>query len=419
MVASITFRLKSGSHVGTIDMEGSVMSCRDAQQAIALKLCAPPEEINIFHAGSTALLHPDEDLPAYAVVDVVRQSYTGRPTYLPRPKYNPLDNMPLPSASSGFGGAGPLGSADGQALTEEERLVQLQAEAALDTGIDEVSTRFRRGGYGGRGGGYGRGGMGGGGGGGPGGAGGGGDFFGAGRGRGDALRANMEENFRPPPKGYICHNCGKGGHLIQHCPSAKGGKTMKVLSFPVGIPESMLVECTMDDPAPKFITRDHRLVKRRVDPSVFTAISVAGVTDDGDSGDLAEMDVRVPETGTAAEGAPGSAASGTGGSATTSPPPASAASAAANSADAALLCAVHHGVARDAMKLPCCGALICEGCFTKMAEEALDETRSLEDMEGGAECPSCKEPLIMDEVVPATEEREKIKQLLLERKRER
>ncbi|TPP44573.1 hypothetical protein CGC21_7030 [Leishmania donovani] len=372
MVASITFRLKSSNHVGTIDMEGSVMSCRDAQQAIAAKLCAPPEEINVFLAGSTALLHPEEDLPAYAVVDVVRQTHSGKPLFLTRPRLPPLssslDSIPT---SSGFGG--PAGFGDGHALTEEERLAQLQAEAALDTGIDEVSSRFRR---------------------------------------GDAVRANMEDNFRPPPKGYICHNCGKGGHLIQHCPSAKGGKAMKVLSFPVGIPESMLVECTMDDPAPKFITRDHRLVKRRVDPSVFTAISVAGIGGavSGDTvrdDDLHEMALSREN---ATEPAKVNSASATTAEASSPTKP----------TDVALSCVVHNGVAREAMKLPCCGRLMCQGCFTKMAEEALDETRSLDDEDdGGVVCPGCKEPLIMDEVVPATEERERIKQLLRERKRER
>ncbi|CBZ30856.1 conserved hypothetical protein [Leishmania mexicana MHOM/GT/2001/U1103] len=404
MVASITFRLKSSNHVGTIDMEGSVMSCRDAQQAIAAKLRAPPEEINVFLAGSTALLHPEEDLPAYAVVDVVRQTHSGKPLFLSRPKFAPLPYS-LDSIPSSSGVGGPAGFGDGQALTEEERIAQLQAEAALDTGIDEVSSRFRRGGRGGRGGmGGGRGGMGG---------GGGSDlFFGGGRGRGDAIRANMEENFRPPPKGYICHNCGKGGHLIQHCPSAKGGKAMKVLSFPVGIPESMLVECTMDDPAPKFITRDHRLVKRRVDPSVFTAMSVAGIGGDvsGDTGrddDLHEMAIgQANATGTAKVNSTLVTTAET--SSSTKP------------TDATLSCVVHNGVAREAMKLPCCGRLMCQSCFTKMAEEALDETRSLDDEnDGGVVCPGCKEPLIMDEVVPATEERDRIKQLLRERKRER
>ncbi|KAG5491184.1 hypothetical protein JIQ42_01081 [Leishmania sp. Namibia] len=405
MVASITFRLKSSNHVGTINMEGSVMSCRDAQQAIAAKLRAPPEEISVFLAGSAALLHPDEDLPAYAVVDVVRQTHSGKPLFAPRPKFAPLpSSLDSVAGSSGFGGSAGFG--DGRALTEEERLAQLQAEAALDTGIDEVSNRFRRGGRGGRGGlGGSRGGMGD-------------PFFGAGRGRGDAIRVNMEENFRPPPKGYICHNCGKGGHLIQHCPSAKGGKAMKVLSFPVGIPESMLVECTMDDPAPKFITRDHRLVKRRVDPSAFTSISIAGIGGDvsdttGHGDDDLHATAPTLEKGAEPVQANSTAITSINGSPTASLP-------ITKPTDAFFSCVVHDGIAREAMRLPCCGGLICHVCFTKMAEEALDETRSLSDEDdGGAICPGCKEPLIMDEVVPAKKERERIKQLLLERKRER
>jgi uncharacterized membrane protein YgcG/DNA-directed RNA polymerase subunit RPC12/RpoP len=425
MVASITFRLKSSNHVGTIDMEGSVMSYSAAQQAIAAKLCAPPEEIDVFLAGSTSLLHPDDDLPAYAVVDVVRRTQSSsRPAYPARPRPAALPtSMDAPGSSGypGFYGAGMSDvNADGQPLTEEERLAQLQAEAALDTGIDGVSTRSHRGGRG-MGMGRGRGGAGGRGGTGSGGPGeeGGGFYGGGGRGRGDAYRANMMENFRPPPKGYICHNCGKGGHLIQHCPSAKGGKALKMLSFPVGIPESMLEECTMDDPAPKFITRDHRLVKRRVDPSVFTAISIAGITGAGgaegkkDSDDDMHEILHVPgegrETGASANTSNNDA---TGGNAISCLLPAP--------VDSKYVCIVDNVVARDAMKMPCCGRLMCQTCFTKMAEEAFDETRSLDDVDdAGVVCPSCGEPLIMDEVVPASEEREQIKARLAERKRER
>lgn len=414
MVGSITFRLKSSKHVGTIDMEGSVMSYSAAQQAIAAKLCAPPEEIDVFLAGSTSLLHPDDDLPAYAVVDVVRRTQSSRPSYMTRPRAPPPPThsgggMDGAGSSSDYaGGYGVMSETgnDGQPLTEEERLAQLQAEAALDTGIDGISTRPHRGGrgFGGAGGGAGGGhggrggrGMG------RGGAGmseegGGGDYYYGGRGRGDSFRANMVENFRPPPKGYICHNCGKGGHLIQHCPSAKGGKAMKVLSFPVGIPESMLEECTMDDPAPKFITRDHRLVKRRVDPSVFAAISIAGVGSGGGGGE----DTSAVEGENATSANAGSPSSG------------------AASVDSKYLCVVDNGVAREAMKMPCCGRLICHDCFTKMAEAAFDDTRSIgEDEEDGVVCPGCGEPLIMDEVVPATEEREQIKEVLASRKRDR
>lgn len=152
----------------------------------------------------------------------------------------------------------------------------------------------------------------------------------------------------------------------------------------------------MDDPAPKFITRDHRLVKRRVDPSVFNAISIAGMSSTTADEDALE-DAQ-------------SKADNTGASSTTPPPP----------LDSKYVCIVDHVLARDAMKMPCCGRLMCTDCFSKMAEEAFDETRSLEDDDdGGVVCPSCGEPLIMDEVVPATEERDQIKELLAARKRER
>lgn len=378
MAPSITFRLKSSNHVGTIDMEGNVMSCRDAQQAIAAKLSAPPEEINVFMAGSTSLLHPDEDLPAYSVVDVVRQTYTGKPIFSSRPR----STMPFAS-SGGAEGTAPGGPASHSnlPLTEEERIAQLQAEVSLDTGIDEVSTRYRRGGRGGFVGGRG------------------------GGGRGEGMRPNMDEMFRPPPKGYICHNCGKGGHLIQHCPSAKGGKAVKVLSQPLGIPESMLVECTMDDPAPKFITRDHRLVKRRVDPSAFSSISIAGLAP--------TSSLPVPEN-TSAGGTDGIDVSEDRVEATEE-----------RDAPVKLLCIADKVLARDAMRLPCCGRLMCHDCFNTMAEAALDgDCPAYSDDDGDSEegcvrCPNCKEPLIMDDVVPAVAEREEIQILSASRKRMR
>lgn len=372
-MASITFRLKSSNHWGSIDMKGNVISCKEIREAVAAKISAPPEEICVFMADSDALLHPEEDLPAYAVVDVVRQAYTGKPIAKGR-----HENVTLSTAAGVDGRSRLIGSASASTvLTEDERLAQLQADVTLDTGIDEVSGRFRRGG--------GRGGFGG------------GQHFRFGSG---AIQNGFEEDsFHPPQKGYICHNCGKGGHFIQHCPSAKGGKHMKVLSAPIGIPESMLVECTMDDPAPKFITRDHRLVKRRLDSGALSGVAILS------TGDGSVSSPTSSESFTSAQAKDHVAISPTSGTAveTVEPPN-------------ELLCLIDNIMAKEAMKVPCCGRLMCRSCFNAIVEEAL--SRNIDD-DVASTCPGCGEPLLMDDVTDATKERRLIEEQLSSRKRAR
>ncbi|EPY21486.1 nucleic acid binding protein [Strigomonas culicis] len=350
-MVSITFRLKSSNYVGTIDIKGNVISYQEALEAIASKISAQPDEIRVFMAGSTALLHPEEHIPAYAAVEVVRESAAGKAPTRPR--------APPPGAHAGRAAAMAAPASankdsekEERHLTEEERLAQLQNEVALDTGISEVQGRFRR----------------------------------------EAPHAmqnnrRREENLLPPPDGYICHNCGKGGHFIQHCPSARNGGHLKELSLPLGIPESMLEECSMDDPAPKFITRDHRIVKRRLDASAL--YSVASLIQSGTRG---EDGVSV---GTAT-------ADGDGKGQDDKP--------AEGGADQgnrdAYLCIVDGVLAKNAVKTQCCGKLLCADCFDQLLSAALDS-----DDGEPALCPHCKELLLLDSVAPALEARQVIETL--------
>ncbi|CCW69482.1 unnamed protein product [Phytomonas sp. Hart1] len=383
---SITFRHKSGKYVGTIDMEGQVLTCREIQEAVAAKLSAPPEEIRVFMADSTDLLHPKEDIPAYAVVDVVRQVSSG-PSFAPRPP-GPGPGLPKRARWEDLEAPASRLELRSQSLTEEERLAQLQAEVGVDTGVVDLGERGRRG----------RGGP------------------------TNPLPSSeghwKEDHFKPPPRGYICHNCGKGGHYIQHCPSAKGGKYMRMLSLPVGIPESMLVECAMDDPAPKFITRDHRLVKRRVDASAFSEVTFISTGSGGESTKVVEDSEGDPAAGGDMEPkTPGSTHQAD----TTSSADAPAVE--GSSRDpidqgnqlsrklAAYKCIVDGRVSVESMKVPCCKHLLCKSCFDKMVEDAFAETVDVVDGDG-LSCPHCHEPLILDDVVRATEEETVISELL-------
>nr|CCC93115.1 unnamed protein product [Trypanosoma congolense IL3000] len=360
MVATITFKFKSSNHVGVIDVPHRVMSCREVKEAIAEKLGGSPDEIDIFVSGTTDYLHPNEELPAYTVVEVVRHVGSGRPP--PRREHESTGPVATHAAtnapSRGLQRGETADNESGLALTEEERLAQLNEAVAADTGINEVVTWKMR----------------------------------QARGRG----AGFVDNFRPPPPGYICHNCGKKGHLIQHCPAAKGAKGLKLLSLPTGIPETMLVECTMDDPAAKFVTRDGRIVKRKLDNQSFV-----GVVTTADTEEMNEQ----PINGDSCDGT-GDAEDGVGEAMTEKK---------SNSTRSQFLCAWDAVIARNAMKAPCCGVLFCESCFNKRVEEMIAQD---DIAEMPLHCPNCKELLDVPEVQAATDERKTI-ELLLSRKRGR
>lgn len=155
--------------------------------------------------------HHHPPLAPYAVRGAAAHWGTSQDSTARPPWHNPPRGAPAPAI--------PMSASAAPSATEEERLAQLQAEVGWETGIDDVaaSRRGRRGGWA-RGGGcaaghsaaapYASA---------PGGG-------GIQRWGGGYRGGGPEDSFRPPPKGYVCHNCGKGGHLIQHCPSARGGR---------------------------------------------------------------------------------------------------------------------------------------------------------------------------------------------------
>ncbi|ORC92160.1 putative nucleic acid binding protein [Trypanosoma theileri] len=372
MVATITFKLRSSNHVGIIDVPQRVISCREIKEAIAEKLSGSPEEIDIFVSGSSDYLHPEEELPAYTVVEVVRHIASGRPP----PKRERETTTTTTTTTTGTTGgtttsasssnaAGRILSRRGKKeeeeaapLTEEERLAQLSEAVAVETGIDEVGSwrmrQMRNRPMGGPGG-------------------------------------NREDSFRPPPPGYICHNCGKKGHLIQHCPGAKGPRGLKLLSLPTGIPETMLVECTMDDPAAKFVTRDGRLVKRRLDNASFTGV----VTTVTDVVDVVKENNGEDERNEKKEGEEETANTTTNNNTTAT--------------QTKLLCGWDKVLAKNAMKTPCCGTLLCGSCFTEKVEEMI----SCDDPDvDPLLCPGCSKPLSVPDVTEAVEERKLIEALL-------
>lgn len=363
----LTYTLRSSSHVGIVPIEGRSIKCRDARVLIADRLSTQEEDLSLYYSTNTNTpIHLDEDIPAFSMLEVARGMLnasnstnrtltatqqkqrkdareikavvgaTGVVTLLQR---GPPGGYGSGSSDGFIAGVTTTGvsPATGSASTEEERLAQMQNQISQETGMDS----FRRMPF--RGGGPGAGGAGGG-----------------------ATTVDAAGNvvFREPPKGYICHNCGKGGHHINHCPEARNGfNKVKVLQAPIGIPESMLERCDPSDPRAKFVTRDGVTVVRKQVTDAFEQVNLASsttsITDDR----------NVPPE---------------------------------------LLCPVCKKIVCNAVVAPCCESTCCEGCLLRN-EAAYD---------GPPQCPLCKELLMIDEIEENAEVRRGVEAFVRKRPRE-
>jgi hypothetical protein len=250
MASSLIFRLKAATKFEVVRFEGSTIKAFDAKVLIAARIGCSDLEIDLYK--DDVLLKGKEDLSTSTQVEVVRT--------LPSSRIKPLseiqkqarkleDAQRILSAGSTFSNG--LTSSNGGVSAgndEEERLRALKA-ASRDVGSAQATTGF------------------------------------TGFRRPYNAVTNLDA-IRPPPPGYICHACGKGGHFIEHCPES-GRSDGKRYSLPVGIAESNLQRVDAKDPSAKFVTKDGHWVKRRVDGSAFIT---AGVCDEND----APSDIKCP-----------------------------------------------------------------------------------------------------------------------------
>lgn len=316
------------------------------------------------------------------------------------------DAAPQDAPGSGIGGGGANGASAGEDAAENE-LRRLQQR--MGGGVSSVAIDMNRG----RG--RGRGGM-------DGGAAGGGGGGGGAGGNNNAPRG-------PPPPGYVCHNCGNGGHRIEDCPKPRSATGFKRIAPPDGIAESLLVPCAEDDPA-RCVTRDGRFVKRAVATDMFVAVAGVGGAAAATDADLLLAEVT-GENAAAAEGSASASAAEAAVAAclqqlfssSSSPPPATLE--AAN-----FLCAHCKRLLAKAVELTSCD---CKTRFCSAAlptasssagggsatERCVEAFMAAHDDEG--ECPTCGEPFFLDDVEEATTVREQIedfKALLKKRPRE-
>jgi hypothetical protein len=179
-------------------------------------------------------------------------------------------------------------------------------------------------------------------------------------------RQNTEtiDSRKPPPPGYVCHGCGRSGHYIEHCPNGRIGERPKALQAPIGIPESMLEECPPDFEGTKYVTRDGKLVRRRIDRQSFVAVQSRD---------------HEPET-----------------------------------VPAHLKCCSCKKLLVDAMSLPCCSQAICSSCLDSSVAAACAAAP-----DDPPTCPSCRTLLIVDDVEIADSVRKEAASFVSEASRKR
>ena len=318
----ITFKMKSSTHVGTVAFAGSSCQGKVLAALVAERIHCAEDELELFTTGGSKIF-PDDLLGANSFVEVARKALELDPRRRPPPK----------TRSKGMAGGigGEMVAVDhNMAVSEEERISQLQQNVGSHTGAQERFNRpqFRR-----------------------------------------QQNNDHLDNKKPPPPGYVCHGCGKSGHYIEHCPNGRLGEKPKVLTAPIGIPESMLEECDPDYTGPKYVTRDGKFVRRKVDRQSFVGVVGSSNTNDAQEGD------DVPD---------------------------------------ALKCTLCSLLLRDAMTLSCCERSVCSCCLEKWVTTAMETNPDEPPV-----CPVCCEVLIVDDVKIADELRKEVNALKTSRKRPR
>ena len=306
--SSITFRLKSARQGDSVSFIGKNIKVRQAAGLIAAKIGCADNELDLHLDGR--VLGLEDELQSYSDVEVVRKvvQHRGKPVSALQKEVKAKEDAKSMWAGGTGASLGLLGE------TEEERIAEMSAAI----GREHASARSefggpRRGGFGGR--------------------------------SGPAVGGTgADGQRRAPPKNYICHACGKGGHYIEDCPESTRGER-KRFSAPVGIAEAKLERVDADAAGPKFVTRNGDWVRRRVDGDALL-VGVAHVV--APSGGAVEVEVQCPWC---------------------------------------------KGICIDAVRLPCCDATICSPCLNDAVEN------------NDAECHSCNSGIVVDEVEPDTEMR--------------
>lgn len=347
----ITFSLRGQSYTSIIPLDADSKKCRDVRALIAEKLCTQEDDIALYPSGSPVAIHLDEDIRAYSLLEVVRgllntsNSSNRTLTAAQQKQRKDAKDVKVIIGASGsvvtlqrgvYGSSSETGSSTttattGGASTEDEMIRKMQEQVAQETGVDGGG--FRRPGP---------------------------------RPGSDAAAAAVP--FREPPKGYICHNCGKGGHHINHCPEARNGfNKVKLLQAPVGIPESMLERCDPSDTRAKFVTRDGVTVVRKA---------------------VANASEMLIDT---------SAAHGR--------------SAVADAPDH-LVCKLCKKALSKAVRTPCCDIACCESCLLDAPSVGKADVD-----DGPPTCPLCDEPLMIDDIQADVKARKELEELARKRPR--
>lgn len=324
----VTYALRSAQHVGTVQIGARELKCREVRAIIAERIKAQEDDVALFFGGSKVPISLDEPIQANMMLEVERGALTTAPPPNGRPmrtQREPRPNALIPRAAAADAHSAPMSRGSG----EDDMILQMQSDVAMATGVDATQRR---------------------------------------RPIGDGPNRPAGP-MREPPKGYICHNCGKGGHHIQDCPEAM---KMKKFQSTAGIPESMLEPCDASDPRARFVTRSGVICRRKV----FSA------ADEHDrflyTQQTEEAEGVVPNT--------------------TEVPP-------------SLLCKICTKVLVKAVKTPCCSESCCESCLLN------GDLAASGDPDGPPLCRVCDEVLMVDDVVEDMNARRELEELSRKRPR--